>query len=398
MHALLPWRFVEHTHADAILAIVDAYDGPRIAAQLFGDLAPLVPFHPSGFTLAKACDEVYRRHATARTIGLILLNHGVIAFGRDARESYENMLVLVTRAENYLASRGAWNLPSDPRPFSWRPANIAHLRARLCAAAGHPLLLAAQEGPHWQAFARRPDLHALCAAGPATPQHAVFLRARVLAGRDIDAFSRDYATAVHETHPRIEQEAPGFDFAPRAIIDCEFGAWVAGINPPYLRMAQDIAQHDLEIKTRACGHDRYAGLPVAANIEAEIHYGGIERRLRASGDGDTRLLGEAVLVRTASRAEALCTAYAEAGAGVFADGTMDAVAAVREAVRRLGGIDVLVIDEPEEAMLEAAAPVLALAPRGGRVVALGAAAKATAYLGRCTAYGFTIEAPVESAT
>ena len=95
MHALLPWPYVEHTHADSILAITNTVHGERIAAELFGDLAPLVPFHPSGFALAKACDTVYRTQAGPRTIGLILLHHGVVAFGCNARESYEHMLALV---------------------------------------------------------------------------------------------------------------------------------------------------------------------------------------------------------------------------------------------------------------------------------------------------------------
>lgn len=394
MHALLPWPFVDHTHADAVLAIVDTHDGADVAARLFGELAPLVPFHPSGFALARACDAVYRGRAGTRTIGLILLNHGVVAFGHDARESYENMLALVTRAEEYLASRGAWALPSDPRPFAWRPLDIARLRARMCIVAGHPLLLAALEGPSWQAFARRADLPALCAAGPATPQHAVFLRARTMAGTDIDGFARDYAAAVHATHPCIAQEAPaeapGFDFAPRALVDPELGAWVAASSPGQLRMARDIAQQDMEIKTRASGHGGYVGLPVAENIAAEIHYGGHERRLRASDGPGTSLLGQAVLIRTGARTERLRAAYANAGAGVFTDGALEPAAVVRDTVRQLGGIDVLVIDAHDRAMLEEAAPVLAASPHGGHVVVSGAAANAGALLRRCEELGVAV--------
>lgn len=397
MHALLPWPFVEHTHADTVLAVVDTRGGERIAAHVFGELAPLVPFHPSGFSLAAACDAVYRQHATRRTIGLVLLHHGVVAFGRDPRESYENMLALVTRAEDYLRARDAWDLPEDPRPFSWEPVRIAQLRARLCRAAGHPMLLAALDNPHWRSFARRSDLPELCKAGPATPQHAVFLRARALVGTDLDAFAHAYAQAVHATHPDIAEEVSGFDFAPRLLLDPELGAWVAAVDPDHLRMAQDVARQDREIKTRAAAHHRYAGLPVSENIEAEIQYGAAQRRLRIEGRASRPLLGQSVLMRmrrNRGRLEADCV---RRGAAVFGSDVLPPVDAVRACMRQFGAIDLLVTDEADAALLDAAAPVLAAAPDGGRVVVLGDAKPAPSFLERCTALGIAVERSLREA-
>ncbi len=397
MHALLPWPFVEHTHADAVLAVVDTRAGARIAAHVFGDLAPLVPFHPSGFALAKACDAVYRQHATRRTIGLILLHHGVVAFGRDPRESYENMLALVTRAEDYLRARNAWDLPEDPHPFSWDPLRIARLRAHLCRVAGHPMLLAALDDPYWRSFARRPDLLALCSEGPATPQHAVFLRARALVGTDLDAFAHRYAQAVHATHPDIGEEVSGFDFAPRVLLDPELGAWVAAVDPEHLRMAQDVARQDREIKTRAAAHDRYAGLPVSENIEAEIQYGSAERRVRIVGRASRPLLGQSVLMRMGRDDGGLEADCIRRGAAVYRSDVLAPVDAVRGCMRQFGAIDLLVTDEADPALLDAAAPVLAAAPDGGRVVVLGDARATPSFRERCTTLGLAIVQTVPEA-
>ena len=399
MHALLPWPFVEHTHADAVLAVVDTRGGERIAREVFGGLAPLVPFHPSGFALAKACDEAYRRHATSGTIGLVLLHHGVVAFGRDARESYENMLRLVTRAEDYLRARGAWNLPEEAWPFSWDATTIARLRADLCRAAGHPMLLSALDDPHWRAFARRPDLPALCEAGPATPQHAVFLRARALAGADVGSFVRDYAQAVHATDPDIARNVPGFDPAPRLLVDAALGAWVAAVDPAHLAMARDIARQDMEIKTRAAGHDRYAGLPVAENIHAEIQYGADERQLRVSGTSRMPLLGQVALIRAGrdGDGDGLERICAEAGAAVSRADALTPFEAVRECVRRYGGVDLLVTDTADGPLLDAAADVLAAAPRGGRVVALDRAGSAHSFVEQCMARGLRVERALQVA-
>jgi len=396
MHALLPWPFVEHTHADAVLAVVDTGNGERIAQEVFGKLAPTVPFHPSGFALAKACDDAYRRHATSDTIGLVLLHHGVVAFGRDARESYQNMLTLVTRAEDYLRECGAWDLPEDVRPFSWDATTIARLRADLCRAAGHPMLLCALDDPAWRAFARRADLRALCEAGPATPQHAVFLRARALAGTDLGSFVRDYAQAVRATDLDIARNVEGFDPAPRLLVDAALGVWVAAVDPAHLAMARDIARQDMEIKTRAAGHDRYAGLPVAENIDAEIQYGAAERRLRTSGRSRVPLLGQVALIRAAD-GDALERTCAQAGAAVSRADARTPVEAVRECVRRYGGVDLLVTDIADRPLLDASADVLAAAPGGGRVVALDRAGSAPSFVERCLALGLRVERTLQVA-
>jgi rhamnose utilization protein RhaD (predicted bifunctional aldolase and dehydrogenase) len=373
LHAVLPFKFVEHTHADAILAVTNTVDGERIARALFGDVAPLVPFRHSGFALAKACDAVYREQATANTIGLILLHHGVVAFGDSARESYENMLRLVTRAERYLQAQGAWMLPRDLVPFlEPDPQRIAKLRQELSRTAGFPLLLQREEGAEWQAYARRPDLAALSAEGPATPQHAVFIKREPLLGIDIAAYAERYMRYVAHAHPGRSPADLGLDPAPRVIIDAQTGVWVAGINAHYLQVTGEILQQDREIKTRAAGHDRYAGLPPDAILEAEIHYGGFERRLRASGDS-AALLGEVALVIGPSREAKKTEAALERRGAAVATATAAGDQVLQGLTRRYGGLDMLVLIDAAESAIDACAALLHLAPRGGRVVAVEAA-------------------------
>ena len=373
LHAVLPFRFVEHTHADAILAVTNTVNGERIARALFGDAAPLVPFRQSGFALAKACDAVYREQATADTIGLILLHHGVVAFGNSARESYENMLRLVTRAEEHLQAQGAWTLPRDPAPFPEPdPQRIAQMRRELSRAAGFPLLVRCQEGAEWQGYARRADLAAISAEGPATPQHAVFIKREPLLGTDVAGYAQRYARYVAQAYPGKSPADLGLDPAPRAIIDAQIGVWVAGINTHTLQVTGEILQQDREIKTRAAAHDRYAGLPPRAILEAEIHYGGFERGLRAGGDG-AALLGEVALaVSPGERARQLAAALERRGAAATTAATIDD-RALQGLLRRYGGLDMLLLIDAEEGAIDACAALLHLAPRGGRIVAVEAA-------------------------
>jgi len=390
LHAVLPFKYVEHTHADSVLAITNTEHGERTAGQLFGELAPLVPFHQSGFALARACHEVFRSRATSATIGLILLHHGLFAFGRSARESYENMLRLVTLAEDYLKRRRAWDLPRDESAGSWTPIEIAKLRRAVSESAGFPLLLQLQDGPEMRAFARRRDVAEICAQGPATPQHAVFAKRVPLLGRDVGTYAARYRSYVAAHRPGESLQALSLDGAPRVIVDADLGVWTAGINAHFATVTGRIFRHDVEIMTRAAAHDRYAGLQAESILDAEVHYGGFEQRVRARASQQSSLLGAVCLVaaRPGAMTDALASAMASQGAAVAVLGPLNAAngpeaedilvledaepaAALRQLVARVGGLDIVVVQPGFEAWLRASLELLSASPFGARIVAIG---------------------------
>src|SRR5919202_6758096 len=110
LHALLPYRFVDHTHADALLAITNTADGEQRIRDIYADSVVVVPYVMPGFDLAKAVARLLPAQSGPHTIGLVLLNHGFFSFGDTARESYERMIDLVNRAEQYLRRNHAWDV------------------------------------------------------------------------------------------------------------------------------------------------------------------------------------------------------------------------------------------------------------------------------------------------
>ena len=100
LHAFLPHKFVDHTHANAILSLVDQPDGEAICAELFDGQVGIVPYVMPGFALAKLAADVFE--AAPGVEGLILHKHGIFTFGENARESYERMIAMVTLAEERL--------------------------------------------------------------------------------------------------------------------------------------------------------------------------------------------------------------------------------------------------------------------------------------------------------
>lgn len=382
LHAILPFKWVEHTHADAVLSVANTGHGERHIRAAFGDTVVIVPYRHSGFELAKACHDAFSREATASTIGMVLMHHGIFAFGDSARVSYERMIALVTRAENYLKSCGAWDIPlrfpSAQAASSQEMLTLAALRRDISHAAGFPLVMTLSSDLMSLAFARRPDLESLSRRGPATPQHAVFTKRVPMLGRDVAAFTAAYRRYLAENAPEQAERLP--DPAPRIIVlDPEWGLISAGITAFYADAAAEIYRHSMKIQSRAEALEAYASLPPSDVLAAEIEYGGFEQTIRSQYD----LAGQVALVDLALSNRAKVEELLAKGAAVIGLDNDPAVkalhpqpeylglccspgnpteikAALEQSVRRFGGIDLLIADNPT--LAAACEPLLELSP------------------------------------
>src|ERR1700690_155791 len=100
LHAFMPAKFVDHTHATAVLSLIDQPNAAELCAETFGGRLGFVPYLMPGFGLAKKAAEGFDKNPKIE--GLILDKHGIFTFGADACESYERMITFVTLAENRL--------------------------------------------------------------------------------------------------------------------------------------------------------------------------------------------------------------------------------------------------------------------------------------------------------
>jgi len=395
LHAILPYKYVEHTHADTVLAVANTVNGARHLQSAFGDRALIVPYHHSGLALAKACAAVFTAQASSRTIGMVLLHHGVLAFGHSARESYEHMIALVDAAEAYLHRQDAWTLSGlsreakDARPTT---AAIAALRRDISSAAGFPLLLTRRDDPLIHGFVNRPDAAPITQQGPATPHHAIFTKRVPLLGVDVAAFSAQYRQYIQENRPATAEEC-FLDPAPRITLTPEFGLCAAGISAHHANAAAEIYRHTIEIISRASLLDTYQALPPAEILAAEIEYGGFEHALLARRTPANRWLGEIALVAHADSpvGQPCIAALLEGGAAVaglergtatddnrwtpayqgITCATTDKNTrerALEQLVDTFGGLDMLITDDLS--LIEPCLPLLKLSPSQGRVAFL----------------------------
>lgn len=418
LHAILPYRYVDHTHADAIVTITNTANGEARIREIFGDTVVIIPYVMPGFDLARVCAGEFARQRNDNTVGMVLMNHGIFSFADTARDSYERMIELVSRAETYLQQQGAWELPQASVQVTRQPLRheIAALRAELSRVAGCAMNLHVRCDARTLSFAGRDDVSVISQQGPATPDHVIRTRRLPLLGRDVEGYARAYR-AYFEQHSANQTM---LDPAPRVLLDARLGLCTAGRSMKEAMIVHDIYQHTMDIIERSTQLDGFVALP-AEDIFA-VEYWDLEQAKLRQGGRPPMFAGEVALVTGAASGigKACVDSLLARGAavigldidpaieqlyrrqeylGLVCDVTdNDAIeAALEQGVRTFGGLDMLILNAgifPKSAtiaemdmavwqktleinlsanllFMRAAHPLLKLAPNGGRVVTLG---------------------------
>jgi rhamnose utilization protein RhaD (predicted bifunctional aldolase and dehydrogenase)/NAD(P)-dependent dehydrogenase (short-subunit alcohol dehydrogenase family) len=421
LHAILPYPYVDHTHADALLAVTNTADGARRIRDIYGDDVVLIPYVMPGFDLARVCAREFPRQAHARTLGVVLLNHGIFSFGSSARESYERMIALVGRAESYLERNGAWRLRAAQvaAPAASRH-DIAQLRRDISVCAGFPMILSTHEDAQFLAFAQRGDVAQISQQGPATPDHVIRTKRVPMLGRDVGDYAAAYRDYYARNAARAEQHKVMLDPAPRVVLDAAFGLGCVGRSVKDSGIVRDIYSHTIDVILAATALGGYQALPEQDVFDVE--YWDLEQAKLKKTGAPLAFAGEVALVTGAASGigKACVDALLKRGAAVIAlDSNPDIVTrfarpdvlglhcdvtapaqicrALDLGVRSFGGLDLLVLNAgifpggtrvaglPDEewrrvmqvnvdanlSLLRETHPLLKLALRGGRVVIIG---------------------------
>lgn len=118
-HAFLPHKFINHSHASAILSVTNQPNGEHLCRELFDDSMGIVPYMMPGFGLAKKTSEVFEENPEVD--GLILLNHGIFTFSDDAEASYQHMIDAISTVEKRLLDGNKHVFSSATTPSRLQP-------------------------------------------------------------------------------------------------------------------------------------------------------------------------------------------------------------------------------------------------------------------------------------
>ncbi len=247
LHAIIPLRFVDHTHADAVVAITNSQQGEMILAQLYGDDVLVLPYVMPGFVLAQQIYEATRTVDWAKLKGIILLHHGVFTFHDDARTSYENMIELVDRAEDYLKKKQLWTnaAEADYAPTPNDVLACAELRQAASLLFGRPMLARWDVQSEAVGYSALSSINTIATRGPLTPDHALHTKpVPMIIEADVSTAVNDFAKAYHDYFVRHGNSMlTCLDTAPRVAVWQSRGMVYFSPDSKRLRIVQDIATH-----------------------------------------------------------------------------------------------------------------------------------------------------------
>ncbi|MDH4122125.1 MAG: bifunctional aldolase/short-chain dehydrogenase [Deltaproteobacteria bacterium] len=373
VHAFLPYKFVDHTHADAVVALVDQPDPQALCKEVFGGKLAVLPFVFPGFPLAGQVMDLLDKHPGVE--GVVLVNHGLFTFGTTAEESYQRHIQYVNMAAARLedATRKTKAKPEfTPRKGLPQPPAGDTPQGRGKLAQLMPLLRGAlaSETPHtqggWQrwilhhrqgedllAFANGQGLEDYARRGVATPDHVIRTKNRPLVlpplpeGDDLGEWAGQVRQAVRNYREEYDRyflahqgRSPGLkilDPNPRVIWVPGAGLFTAAASLKEARISADLAEHTVAIIRSAEALGRYTPLNEAEIFDME--YWSLEQAKLGKGK-EAPLARQVVIVTGAGSGIGLATALAFARQGahlVIGDLFEDRLVEAQRIIEQAGG-------------------------------------------------------------
>jgi len=295
LHAIIPFTWIDHTHADAVVTLTNTPEGTELIRKIYGERLLLIPYVMPGFKLSRKVFEMTKNVDWTQFEGMILLNHGIFSFGDSARESYTRMIDLVSLAEEFLATNSSIanttvpekekvktvaldsvpgkdkdeaqrkTVAPDSVPGKEELLKLAGIRRKVSEISGSASLAQLNFSSEARTFAKLTNVKEIASRGPITSDHLI--RTKPVPAiidpenpqQSLDDFSSAYK-AYFERHTNGEQKC--LDSAPRWAVWPGHGTISFGANLTESAIVSDIAEHTVK------------AIQLAENLTAEGSSGG----------------------------------------------------------------------------------------------------------------------------
>ncbi len=246
LHAIIPFKYVDHTHADAVVTITNNEKGERLIRTIYKDRVLIVPYVMSGFILAKKVYEMTRNINWHEVEGIILMNHGIFTFSDDAKASYEQMIHLVSLAENYLQASGAFDSVAKAEAGE-DLFTLAKIRKQVSLAKGSAMIATLDNRPEACGFADLTNVESIATRGPLTPDHVIRTKQiPLIIKKDVEKAITGFCSAYEKYFQRnTDGHLSCLDPAPRWGVWPQHGIIAFGQSVKEANIVSDIAFHTI---------------------------------------------------------------------------------------------------------------------------------------------------------
>lgn len=208
LHAIIPFAYVDHTHADAVITLTNTPSGEELIRSVYGSRLLVIPYVMPGFILARKVWQMTRNIDWAQYDGMVLMNHGLFTFANNAQSSYDATIKLVTEAELFLQQRGALQAATASPRGKFRRTRLAELRKQVSQSKGRAVLALFDSSPQAAGFASLQNMSDIASRGPLTPDHVIRTKQRPLIVRTQDSSAvEDYADSYRAYFDTFKQAA-----------------------------------------------------------------------------------------------------------------------------------------------------------------------------------------------
>jgi rhamnulose-1-phosphate aldolase/alcohol dehydrogenase len=290
LHAFLQQSSVVHTHADAILSLSNTQRPDQIIRDVFGASVAIVPYFRPGFLLSKEVAQTVLTNPKAK--GVILLNHGLVTWGVNPKNSYEEHIDIVGQAEEYIKQKAKGravfgvlgNTIQDSEQRQAAIASVGPMIRRLVAdgVSRGRMVVRFDGNQDTLNFIGSEKAQKLVEAGAATPDHLLSTKRTPVLIQCNDPFN------IHEVRQVLEKNVVSYEqkyiewfrrYAkadqemlsphPRVILVSGLGMWTVGRDISETLVTADIYRHTIAIMAGAEILGGYASLTQRQAYDAE---------------------------------------------------------------------------------------------------------------------------------
>ena len=263
LHAFLPFKYVDHTHADAVLNITNRPGGLNLCKKIFGDKVSIVPYVMPGFMLAKKIHEVYSKNPKINC--LILMNHGIFTFANDCKEAYDLMIKYVSKAENTIKKLKTKKI-KQIKKFStkFNPDEIAPIiRGLLSENKDQKFVINYRLNKHLKYFINGKNVKAYSSKGTATPDHVIRVKPfpliitpkknssvedfKKIANKAFENYRKKYINYFNLNHKKSKEKKVMLDTSPRVILVQNVGMFSVGKDLNAAKIAGDLTETNARV-------------------------------------------------------------------------------------------------------------------------------------------------------
>lgn len=267
LHAIIPFKVVDHTHADAIVTISNSENGLKHISTLFPNFL-IIPYVMPGFILAQKIYEMTQNFDWDTCDGIILHNHGIFTFDNDAKKSYDKMIEAVSLAEEFLVENAAVNLASQE---AYAEVDLEKLGEILSKVKGYEVVTKLDQSALAKYYASQDDLATFATRGVLTPEHIIRTKRipLVLEDENIEAAVEAYINDYKKYFQTFATDEICLNPAPNYAVIKNVGVVLFGKSEKEVNVMNDIVEHTMMAVLRADALGGYKSISVADSFDME---------------------------------------------------------------------------------------------------------------------------------